>query len=301
MIRPVLVVEIGCFIGFSTLHFAQAIREQGFGKMISIDPFDWDVDAGKGMENREVVALRYWQKADILDTLHYVKGYSTDVYDSIKQKINNQIDLLYIDGDHSIKGVFSDFNTYYNDVRVGGYIILHDIYPSMCGEYGPRTLIDRLKAKRLIPGKIELLEMSTKDGFGVAVLRKVSSDNIKIEPSVQSISNSLLQRCWRKLKGRFPFFQDKIVTPDTIICRIKIVDEKTKEPVPDALLVCPQRWHENRVADEKGMVIIDHYIPNRYLWQVEADGYCTKCDVLIDVVAGKTKQDFTICLSPAKE
>jgi predicted O-methyltransferase YrrM len=29
------------FIGFSTLHFAQALREQGFGKIISIDAFDW--------------------------------------------------------------------------------------------------------------------------------------------------------------------------------------------------------------------------------------------------------------------
>jgi predicted O-methyltransferase YrrM len=26
MLRPLLVVEIGCFIGFSTIHFAKALR-----------------------------------------------------------------------------------------------------------------------------------------------------------------------------------------------------------------------------------------------------------------------------------
>ncbi|WP_143735832.1 class I SAM-dependent methyltransferase [Methyloprofundus sedimenti] len=48
MVRPLLVVEIGCFNGFSTLHFAQAHREQGFGRIVSRDAFDWDVGAGKG-------------------------------------------------------------------------------------------------------------------------------------------------------------------------------------------------------------------------------------------------------------
>ncbi|MCU7816936.1 MAG: class I SAM-dependent methyltransferase [Candidatus Thiodiazotropha sp. (ex Rostrolucina anterorostrata)] len=64
MVRPLLVVEIGCFIGFSTLHFAQTIREQGVGRIISIDAFDWDVDTGEGNRNRQEVAEFYRTKAD---------------------------------------------------------------------------------------------------------------------------------------------------------------------------------------------------------------------------------------------
>lgn len=64
MLRPKLVVEIGCFIGFSSQHIAQALKDQGFGRLISIDAFDWEVDAGCGMENRQVVAERYRKKAE---------------------------------------------------------------------------------------------------------------------------------------------------------------------------------------------------------------------------------------------
>jgi hypothetical protein len=54
------------------LHFAQALREQGFGKIISIDAFDWDVDAGNGEQNRQEVAnlLNYFTTIDIIRIQH---------------------------------------------------------------------------------------------------------------------------------------------------------------------------------------------------------------------------------------
>jgi predicted O-methyltransferase YrrM len=296
MIRPLLVVEIGCFIGFSTLHFAQALRELGFGEMISIDAFDGDVDAGDGQENRQKIALRYWRRAELENIVTYIKGYSTEVYSQLKSKIKNKIDLLYIDGDHSPTGVFKDFDTYYDDVRVGGYVILHDIYPSMCGEYGPRVLIDHLKARRLIPERLELLELPTRDGFGVAVLRKISGDSLRVNllaPGYGVLGN-FMKKVMRKLSGKYLWLRKRNFIGSKNIVQINIVDAHTKKPVSGALLVCSQRGDEKRVADASGIVILDHYLPNRYLWNIYAGNYHEVNDFLIDVEANKSPQQFTV-------
>jgi cephalosporin hydroxylase len=41
---------------------------------------------------------------------------------------SNKIDILFIDGDHSLNGVLSDFNMYSDLVAIGGYIVFDDYY-----------------------------------------------------------------------------------------------------------------------------------------------------------------------------
>jgi len=41
---------------------------------------------------------------------------------------SNKIDLLFIDGDHSLNGVLADFNMYSDLVSIGGYIVFDDYY-----------------------------------------------------------------------------------------------------------------------------------------------------------------------------
>jgi len=294
MVRPLLVVEIGCFIGFSTLHFAQALREQGFGKIISIDAFDWDVDAGNGEQNRQEVAEHYRKKSQLEDIITYVKGYSGQVYADLTKDIEQQIDLLYIDGDHSVKGAFEDFNTYYDDVRVGGYLILHDIFPSMCGVNGPRVLIDALKKSGHVPKNLDLIEMQTRDGFGISILRKLNSHSVRVSPSVDDVSQLLVKKIWRKLTGNNT--PSLMTSNEQIKMFIKIEDSETDQPIPGAEFVCPQRWSEQRVAGADGVVVLDHYLPNRYQITISATGYNTKEAILLDVKAGISEQEFIIKL-----
>ncbi|SMG66777.1 [weak similarity to] O-methyltransferase, family 3 [methanotrophic bacterial endosymbiont of Bathymodiolus sp.] len=294
MVRPLLVVEIGCFIGFSTLHFAQALREQGFGKIISIDAFDWDVDAGNGEQNRQEVAEHYRKKSQLEDIITYVKGYSGQVYADLTKDIEQQIDLLYIDGDHSVKGAFEDFNTYYDDVRVGGYLILHDIFPSMCGVNGPRVLIDALKKSGNVPKNLDLIEMQTRDGFGISILRKLNSHSVRVTPSVDDVSQLLVKKIWRKLTGNST--PSLMTSNEQIKILIKIVDSETSQPVAGAEFVCPQRWNEQRVAGADGLVVLDHYLPNRYQVTLSAAGYNTKAAILLDVKAEISEQEFIIKL-----
>ncbi|MBU0943505.1 MAG: class I SAM-dependent methyltransferase [Proteobacteria bacterium] len=292
MLRPLLVVEIGCFIGFSTLHFAKALKELSFGKVISIDAFDHNVDAGRGMVNRQEVAEYYRKKAGLEDIITYVKGYSTLVYTKIRDQIKNKIDLLYIDGDHTVKGMFGDFNTYYDDVRVGGYIIIHDVNPEMCGVHGPRALIDHLKSYRTIPNDIELIEMPTRDGFGIAILHKKTDKRITIhlpEPKV-------LKRIKNKFLGKIPYFPAKIVQRPVYVLHVTIIDGQSKKPIPGSRITCLQRFNEVRIANKDGCVIIDNYLPNRYLFDISAEGYVAQSDFIIDLSAEKPLHNVTVPL-----
>ncbi len=271
MLRPNLVVEIGCFIGFSSLHIAQALKDQGFGKQISIDAFDWDVDAGCGMENRQIVAERYRIKSGLEDILTYIKGYSTVVYPDVLPQIREKIDLLFIDGDHRVDGVIADFNTYYPQVRRGGYIVLHDIHPDMCGCDGPRGLIEMLKWRGAIPRHLELIELQTQDGFGVALLRKISCRRMRMNLFWRSLAkrhNRYLHQWRMRRSGRGLIVQ--------------VVDADTGQAVPNPYVVCQQRGGEARLGDENGMVAFEHYLPNRYLLDMSADGYETRCQFLVD-------------------
>ena len=55
---------------------------------------------------------------------------SSDIFNRLN---NNKFDLLFIDGDHSYKGVKSDFFTYSKLVQSGGFIILDDFVPECPG------------------------------------------------------------------------------------------------------------------------------------------------------------------------
>ena len=294
MVRPLLVVEIGCFIGFSTLHFAQALREQEFGRIISIDAFDWDVDAGKGEQNRQEVAEFYRKKSQLEDVITYIKGYSGEVHAELAKDIEKQIDLLYIDGDHSVKGAFEDFNTYYDDVRVGGYLILHDIFPSMCGVNGPRVLIDALKKAGQVPKNLDLIEMQTRDGFGISILRKLNSRSVRVSPAINDVSELLIKKIWRKLTGNSS--PSLMTSNQQVKMIINIVDSETSEPIEGAEFICPQRWNEQRVSGSDGQIILDHYLPNRYQINISAPGYSTQKDILLDVKAEIPEQIFNIKL-----
>jgi predicted O-methyltransferase YrrM len=88
----------------------------------------------------------------------------------------NQLDVLFIDGDHTYEGVRSDFERYGKLVRAGGLIALHDVNedfrtrhsvdsPSVSGEV-PRFW-DELKARYRTE---ELIADPNQDGYGIGLV-----------------------------------------------------------------------------------------------------------------------------------
>jgi hypothetical protein len=145
---------------------------------------------------------------------HRVQFHAANSHQAVRlapEIVREPIDLLYIDGDHSIEGCFADFLTYTPYVRAGGYIVLHDIYPEACGCDGPRWLIDNV-----LEGSADfrILELPTvggphdaNGGYGIALIRKLrsSSSNLQearaglLQPLRREPAKALVRKARRSL------------------------------------------------------------------------------------------------------
>lgn len=113
------VVEIGRFRGGSTIILAAAIGAAG--KL-------WSVDLGEKEE-------RFEDRADGYDaqTRSFLDRYGLDadliVGDSASVDLDTgELDLVFIDGDHSYPGVKADFERWGSRVRTGGAVVLDDAF-----------------------------------------------------------------------------------------------------------------------------------------------------------------------------
>ena len=120
-------VEIGSRYGGSLLYFGRLMPKNS--KLIAID-----LPNGPWGHINSEISLK-----NVSDTLN-LDGYNVDIIfgdskskdteDKLVSSLNNQqIDILFIDGDHSLLGVSSDINIYTKYVKQGGIVIFHD-----CGD-----------------------------------------------------------------------------------------------------------------------------------------------------------------------
>lgn len=96
----------------------------------------------------------------------------------VKRRLaGQQLDVLYLDGDHSYEGIKADFELYGPLVRPGGLIVFHDIVPDSRTRYGIRTSSDvgevpkfwqEIRASHVHTE--EIVEDYEQDGFGIGVL-----------------------------------------------------------------------------------------------------------------------------------
>ena len=142
--KKAVVVEIGSWQGKSTYCISKGLKS---GKLYAIDPFN--ADAGLDIDSQEAYLKK--RGADLLEsfkenmTLYGVeqniivkKGYSQEFYGDFEQ-----IDFLFIDGDHSIEGCRSDFEMYSPKISSGGFIAFHDYYEDR-KNLGPTYVIKNL-------------------------------------------------------------------------------------------------------------------------------------------------------------
>jgi predicted O-methyltransferase YrrM len=126
------IVEIGAFLGRSTVVLAGARKLEGSGMVHTIDPFDAsgetfsqtiykkiENELNNSLLNVFVTKLRSARVED------YVKVYQGTA-ESVVQTWNTPIDMLVLDGDQSPKGARSAYNLWIPFLKPGGILVLHN-------------------------------------------------------------------------------------------------------------------------------------------------------------------------------
>jgi len=129
-----IIVEIGSWLGKSSVVLGKALAKQGKGKIYCIDPFDTsgDPDSQTYYQNQQKnLGQTPWdifQKNikinHVAEKIEVLRGFSYDYSANWKDPIG----FLFIDGNHDYKAVLQDFNEWSPSVVKGGIVAFHDVY-----------------------------------------------------------------------------------------------------------------------------------------------------------------------------
>ena len=140
-------VEIGCYAGGSACLMLQR-------KNTSVFSIDLGTPIHPSLVSENVNKLNKHN-----NNYNYIQGSSHDfnVFNKLNDYIN-EIDILFIDGDHSFDGVIKDFEMYSKLVKSGGYIIFddyNDYQHSPAVKHADDGLVSNLKNDYNIIGTIQ--------------------------------------------------------------------------------------------------------------------------------------------------
>jgi len=135
-------VEIGVWKGRSAYCIARGLK--GRSKLIAIDPFDASGEPGsqeiyentKGARPLDVQFKNAMSRYGVSNRIELKVGYSNEFVGDV-----GEIDLLFIDGDHSINGATYDYETYAPKIKPGGYLVFDDYDPTR-KQLGPTNVIE---------------------------------------------------------------------------------------------------------------------------------------------------------------
>lgn len=109
MIRPLHVLEIGTYTGYSAICLAQGLKENG--KLFTID-----INA-----ELEDMCRAYFKEAQLNDKIDYRIGHALDIIPTIREKF----DLVFIDADKINYSKYYDL--VFDQVNAGGFIIADNV------------------------------------------------------------------------------------------------------------------------------------------------------------------------------
>ena len=132
-------VEVGSYCGKSACYIGQACKEnktylmtidhhrgseeQQYGEEY-FDPDEYNYD--KEIVNTLPTLLKNIQKFRFEEVILPVVNSS----ELASKEIENNIDLVFIDGSHTFESARKDYVSWKNKIRIGGILAIHDVYDS---------------------------------------------------------------------------------------------------------------------------------------------------------------------------
>ena len=115
-LRPRIVLEIGCHIGNGAVVIGSALRKNGYGKLITLEP----------APHYQQIAAKYIAKSRLQSFVQIVPQYSYDP--SCQEFLRQQapFDLIFIDGAHEYDAAMADIVLSAEIMHDNGIAILHD-------------------------------------------------------------------------------------------------------------------------------------------------------------------------------
>lgn len=126
-------VEIGSYLGASTVVLAAAMQRRcpDEGKVFCIDTWENDAMSEGRWSTFDLFCnnIRRWSQL-----IEPIKGNSQ----SVELPFCGEVDILFLDGDHSYAGVKKDLDRFAPLIREGGFLALHDqaYYPAVTQAMG---------------------------------------------------------------------------------------------------------------------------------------------------------------------
>ncbi len=137
-VKPEKIIEIGSGMGYSTLFIAQALSDNRkkinskknnlvnatseYQLKSSKKGHVWSIEVNKTSLD---IASKNINKASLRSYVSFILGASTDTLPILLDKIN-EVNFLFIDGDHSYKQCQDELNLCIPYISSSGYVVIHD-------------------------------------------------------------------------------------------------------------------------------------------------------------------------------
>jgi len=171
--RPTTVLEIGSFVGFSTVLLAHALKDNGKGTLYCVDPDIPHLSVSQPLLHARTM-LETLELDDIVK-LHRgffsaPMGAGEPGREVLGKRINEMtppIDLAFIDGDHSTTAVLQDFLLLFPHLSTKATVIFHDAtnWPTI------RHAILTIFQDSLLSSQMRYFEFSPSGNDGLGMMR----------------------------------------------------------------------------------------------------------------------------------
>lgn len=204
-VRPAMAIEVGSYIGYSSLCIAQAMEIGGAGHLHAFDLFNEIasyVSPVIGPCADSLAAARaHAHHAGLGDRITFHRGDSSAMIREVFAGKRGVVDLAFIDGDHTVRGAFKDWDAIDPLLSDGAVALLHDSTPSGTnGWQGPRALLDEILERG--QGAYQWVNLPTPDGFGMAIVQKTTGTFRNWRPSISSLAAQWLHYRIEEIKRR---------------------------------------------------------------------------------------------------